>query len=117
VELVKCETSDLYVPASAEIVIEGRISTDPKTFQMEGPFGEYPGFYAGVRQPRPTIRVECITHRNDPIFRGGLSGNDPGRMVETTYWVEPIKAAVIWQALEDAGVPVYWVYGVPPLRI
>ncbi len=47
VELVKCETSDLWVPASAEIVIEGKISSDPQTFEMEGPFAEYPGYYGG----------------------------------------------------------------------
>ena len=52
VELVKCETSDLYVPASAEIVAEGWVSADPETFQMEGPFGEYPGFYGGLRRPK-----------------------------------------------------------------
>jgi len=43
VEVVKCETLDLSVPARAEIVVEGWISTDPKDFMMEGPFGEYPG--------------------------------------------------------------------------
>ena len=42
VELVKCETSDLLVPASAEIVLEGFVSADPKTFEPEGPFSEYP---------------------------------------------------------------------------
>ena len=104
VELVKCETSDLYVPASAEIIIEGRISPDPKTFQMEGPFGEYPGFYGGVRQPRPTIRVECITYRDDPIFRGGLCGTGPGKIIESGYWTSLFFSAIIWKALEDAGV-------------
>ncbi len=63
VELVKCETSDLYVPVSSEIIVEGRISSDPTTFELEGPFGEYTGFYGGARQPKPTIRVECITYR------------------------------------------------------
>src|SRR5262249_65868 len=47
VELVKCETSELLVPASAEIVLEGFISPDPKTHVPEGPFSEYPGYYAG----------------------------------------------------------------------
>jgi UbiD family decarboxylase len=105
VELVKCETSDLYVPASAEIVIEGRISSDPKTFQMEGPFGEYPGYFGGMRQPRPTIRVDCITYRNDPILRGGLCGSRPGSLIEVNRWVTPAKTAVIWRALESVGVP------------
>jgi len=115
VELVKCETSDLYVPATAEIVVEGRISPDPKTFQMEGPFGEYPGFYAGFGQPKPVIHVDCITHRNDPIFRGGIVGHSPGHASEGMYWVGPVHCAVIWRALELAGVPnVTGVWG-PPL--
>ncbi len=105
VELVKCETSDLYVPASAEIVVEGRISPDPKTFQMEGPFGEYTGFYAGMTQLRHTIRVECITYRDDPIFRGGITGMSPGRLAESSYWDTPAACAIAWRALENAGIP------------
>ncbi len=114
VELVKCEASDLYVPASAEIVIEGRISADPKTFQMEGEFGEYPGLYCSPRTLRPVIRVECITYRDDPIFRGGLVGTRPGRWSENTYWSTPVTAAIIWRALEDVGVPgITGVWGSP----
>ena len=52
VELVKCETSDLLVPASAEIVVEGYIDPDPSTFEMEGPFGEYPGYFGGDAGPK-----------------------------------------------------------------
>jgi UbiD family decarboxylase len=114
VELVKCETSDLYVPATAEIVVEGRISPDPKTFQMEGPFGEFPGFYAGTRQPKPVIHVDCITHRNDPIFRGGLSGMSPGHPNESMHWGVPVRAAVMWRSLEIAGLQnVTGVWGCP----
>lgn len=105
VELVKCETSDLYVPASAEIVIEGRVSPDPKTFQLEGPFGEYTGFHGGERRPKPVIRVECITHRDDPIYRGFAEGNSPGQRAELQYWAPPMSSAVIWRSLEQAGVP------------
>ena len=61
VELVKCETNDLLVPASAEIVLEGFVSPDPKSFEPEGPFSEYPGYYAGRKTPKHAIRVECIT--------------------------------------------------------
>lgn len=105
VELVKCETSDLYVPATAEIVVEGRMSADPKTFELEGPFGEYPGFYGGQTRPRPTIRVDCITYRNDPIFRGGLCGADPSGLIEVNHWLTPFKLAQIWESLEATGVP------------
>jgi len=104
VELIKCETSDLYVPATAEIVVEGRISPDPKTFQMEGPFGEFPGFYGGFRQPKPVIHVDCITHRNDPIFRGGLTGYSPGHSAEAMYWGVTVRAAIMWRSLELAGL-------------
>jgi len=92
------------VPATAEIVVEGRISPDPATFQMEGPFGEFPGFYAGIRQPKPVIRVECITHRSDPIFRGGLTGYSPGHTAEAMYWGATVRAAIIWRSLEQAGL-------------
>lgn len=114
VELVKCETSDLYVPASAEIVVEGWISPDTKTFQMEGPFGEYTGFFGGRYSPKHTIHVECITYQDNPIFNGGLTGNSPGRPGETNYWVVPWTAAVAWRYLEDAGIPgVLGVWGSP----
>src|SRR6476659_10449192 len=70
VELVKCAKVDLYVPASAEIVIEGYLGLDPKTYMMAGPYAEFTGYLAGDRSPKPTIRVTAITHRNNPILRG-----------------------------------------------
>ncbi|MBM4340467.1 MAG: UbiD family decarboxylase [Deltaproteobacteria bacterium] len=72
VELVKCETNDLEVPAYSEIVIEGEIP--PEERRTEGPFGEWTGHYGGKSSPRPVIHVQCVTHRNDPIFRGTLEG-------------------------------------------
>ena len=69
-ELVRCETVDLEVPATAEIVIEGFISDDPETWELEGPFGEFTGYVSDIPTPRPTMQVTCITHRSDPIFRG-----------------------------------------------
>jgi 4-hydroxy-3-polyprenylbenzoate decarboxylase len=72
VDLVKCETVDLEVPASAEVVIEGEIPADER--RMEGPFGEWMGHYGGRPAPRPVIHVHCITHRDNPIFRGALEG-------------------------------------------
>jgi UbiD family decarboxylase len=105
VELVQCRTSDLLVPASAEIVFEGRVSPDPETFEPEGPFGEYPGYYGGRRAPKHTIRVECITHRTDPILTGCLTGASPGRGSEVNAWTGATFSAVAWQCLEQAGVP------------
>lgn len=74
VEVVKCETSDLLVPASAEIIFEGELNTNMDTFTMEGPFGEYTGYYCTVPSKRPVITIKCITFRNDPILRGTLEG-------------------------------------------
>lgn len=105
VELVKCENSDLWVPASAEIVVEGKISDDPATFEMEGPFAEYTGYYGGEALPRPVIRVECITHRNDPIFRGGVEGAPPGHWSESNCWMTHSKCAVAWNYLESIEMP------------
>lgn len=82
VELVKCETSDLEVPASAEIVVEGLISPDPADYEDEGPFGEWFGYY-GWNRKRPVVQVECITHRDEPILRGQVEGTKPGVISES----------------------------------
>lgn len=67
VQLVKCETVDLEVPATAEIVIEGEMM--PYERRNEGPFGEYTGYRsAHFGSPKPVYRVKAITHRNDPIM-------------------------------------------------
>ncbi|MBQ9980020.1 MAG: UbiD family decarboxylase [Oscillospiraceae bacterium] len=71
-ELVKAETCDLMVPANAEIIIEGYI--EPHEVKMEGPFGEYTGYYGGREAPKPVIHVTCVTHRNDPILIGSQEG-------------------------------------------
>lgn len=66
IEVVKCETSDLLVPANAEMVIEGEIK--PYERLPEGPKIENFGFSVGPRQPFYAIRVHCITHRRNPII-------------------------------------------------
>jgi 4-hydroxy-3-polyprenylbenzoate decarboxylase len=66
IELVRCETSDLLVPADAEVVIEGEVR--PYERLPEGPKIENFGFSVGPRQPAYAMRVGCITHRNNPII-------------------------------------------------
>jgi 4-hydroxy-3-polyprenylbenzoate decarboxylase len=81
---------------------------------MEGPFGEFTGFYGGTRQPKPVIHVDCITHRNDPIYTGSVIGMSPGHPDETTYWNALVRSAVLWRSLEIAGVQgVTGVWGCP----
>ena len=104
VELVRCETVDLSVPATAEIVVEGHISPDPETFAPEGPFAEYPGFAGGQPSPKPVLRVSCITHRNDPILRGTLEGARPGFPSEDSILCAYAWSAIAWNMLEDFGV-------------
>lgn len=105
IELVRCETSNLLVPARAEIVIEGYISPDPATFLPEGPFGEYTGYYGGGRAPRHVIQVERITFRNDPIFLGVLEGHSPGHGWAHDGWIPFFFGAATWYYLEEANVP------------
>jgi UbiD family decarboxylase len=65
-ELVKCETSDVLVPAHAELVIEAEIL--PRARTAEGPFGEFTGYSLGERQ-REVVKVKAITHRRDAMFQ------------------------------------------------
>jgi 4-hydroxy-3-polyprenylbenzoate decarboxylase len=104
-ELVKCETSDLRVPAAAEIILEGFISPDPETYEMEGPFGEYTGYFGEVRSKRPTIQVECITYQKDPIFTGTRNETIPGVLAEGGTIASVSQAALAWNILESQGIP------------
>ena len=104
-KLVKCETNDLLVPAGAEIVFEGIVDPDPKTFENEGGFGEYTGHNSDVPTLRPVLKVECITHRNDPILRGTQEGNLPGSSNENSMMSSIQRAAIAWNILEQQGVP------------
>jgi 2,5-furandicarboxylate decarboxylase 1 len=63
--VARCMTSDIHVPASAEIVIEGRILHDVR--EAEGPFGEFPRYYS-AREQREVIAVDLVTHRRDPVY-------------------------------------------------
>jgi 4-hydroxy-3-polyprenylbenzoate decarboxylase len=104
VELVRCATVDLEVPASAEIVVEGYVHPDPETWRMEGPFAEYPGYAGGTPSPKPVLEVTCIAHRDDPILRGTLEGARPGFPSEDSTLCAYSWSAIAWNMLEDFGV-------------
>ncbi len=105
VDLVKCETNDLYVPASAEIVLEGMLGLEESSYQMEGPYAEFTGYFAGDRSPKPVIRVTAITHRNDPILRGTIEGCMPGSFSENAMISSIFRSSTAWNVLDRAGVP------------
>jgi 4-hydroxy-3-polyprenylbenzoate decarboxylase/2,5-furandicarboxylate decarboxylase 1 len=71
VEVVRCETIYVLVPATSEIVLEGEMVAGER--RLEGPFGEYPGYYSPAAE-RQVFRVKAITHRRDPIYLAGLTG-------------------------------------------
>src|SRR5258707_13147488 len=74
VELVKCETVDLEVPASAEIVLEGSVKVDE--LRTEGPFGDHTGFYS-LEDEYPVFHVPCIKHGKNPIYATTIVGKPP----------------------------------------
>ncbi len=74
VELVKCETVDVDVPADAEIIIEGYL--DPSEKRMEGPFGDHTGYYSLADQ-YPVFHVTCITMAKDPVYPSTIVGIPP----------------------------------------
>jgi len=88
VELVKCETIDLEVPANAEYVLEGYVNLDE--LRSEGPFGDHTGFYT-LPDEYPVFHVTCVTHRRDPIYATTIVGKPPmedaymGKAVERIF--------------------------------
>lgn len=74
VELVKCKTVDLEVPAHAEFVLEGYV--EPFERRIEGPFGDHTGFYSPAEE-YPVFHITCITRRKDAIYPATLVGKPP----------------------------------------
>ncbi len=74
VEMVKCETSDIEVPAQAEIVLEGYVNLGE--LRREGPFGDHTGFYS-LEDDYPVFHIECITHRKNPLYVTTIVGPPP----------------------------------------
>ena len=88
VEIVKCETVDLEVPAHAEIVLEGYVELGE--LRSEGPFGDHTGFYT-LTDDYPVFHLTCITHRRNPIYAATIVGKPPmedawlGKAVERIF--------------------------------
>jgi 4-hydroxy-3-polyprenylbenzoate decarboxylase len=88
VELVRCETVDLEVPATAEIVLEGYVELGE--LRTEGPFGDHTGFYT-MQDEYPVFHMTCITHRKNPIYAATVVGKPPmedawmGKAVERIF--------------------------------
>lgn len=74
VDMVRCQTVDLEVPANAEIVLEGYVDLAER--RREGPFGDHTGFYS-LADEYPVLHLTCITHRRDPIYATTIVGAPP----------------------------------------
>jgi 4-hydroxy-3-polyprenylbenzoate decarboxylase len=107
-EVVKCETVDLYVPAYSEIVIEGHVSiSDTKP---EGPFGEYTGFMTFASKEQPVFQVSAVTHRDNPI----LTAVCPGEPVDDHVCMSLSLAGDALNILRKSNIPVIMTF-IPPM--
>jgi 4-hydroxy-3-polyprenylbenzoate decarboxylase len=110
VELVKCETVDLEVPASSEIVLEGHVNLDE--LRTEGPFGDHTGFYS-LEDLYPVFHLSCITHRKNPIYSTTIVGKPPmedgwmGKAVERIFL--PLMKLTIPEIV-DINLPVEGIF-------
>lgn len=104
VEVVKGETVDLPIPATAEIVLEGEI--DPEALKDEGPFGEYTGYYSAFGapgpSPKPFAKIKCVTYRDNPIHWT----TTVGMPITDTHMIQSLnRTSTLWSQLEALGVP------------
>jgi 4-hydroxy-3-polyprenylbenzoate decarboxylase len=110
VELVKCETVDLEVPATAEIILEGHVNLEE--LRPEGPFGDHTGFYS-LEDLYPVFHLTCITHRKNPIYSTTIVGKPPmedgwmGKAVERIFL--PLMRLTIPEIV-DVNLPVEGVF-------
>jgi len=100
-EVIQAETSDLLVPAHAEIIIEGEIPMDDFV-EREGPFGEFAGYMGPIQKNSRYIKVKQITHRKNPIFQGTYEGKFYNESKVIRSYIKSVHAL---DYLKKAGIP------------
>jgi UbiD family decarboxylase len=100
VEVIKGPVTGLPIPANAEIVLEGFVRPDNE--RMEGPFGEWTGYYASDLRPEPVIDIKAIYHRNDPILLGCSPQRPPD---EICRYRAVVRSGLLRENIAKAGVP------------
>lgn len=100
VEVFEGEVTGLPLPADAEIILEG--FAFPQESLIEGPFGEWTGYYASASREEPVMQVQRIYHRNDPVIVGSPPTRPPD---EQSRYRAFLRSAVMLDQLEQAGVP------------
>lgn len=110
IPVVKGKTTNLLLPANAELIVEGIIK--PNSVKSEGPFGEFPGYYGRPEAGCPLVEVTAVHYRNNPILTNALMADYPSN--EQSGFFSIIRSARIWDDLEKLGVPgVQGVYAHP----
>jgi len=101
VELVKGDATSLYYPARAEIVVEGVIP--PNSQKLEGPFGEFTGYYGRPEDYAFLMQIKAVHHRDNPILTHALMADYPANEVALLYSIA--RSARVWNDLDRVGVP------------
>ncbi len=98
INLAKCKTVDLEVPADSEFVLEGTIT--PGEMLPDGPFGDHMGYYGGV-EDSPLIRFHCLTHRKKPIYLTTFSGRPPKEEAMMALVLNRIYTPILRQQVSE----------------
>lgn len=101
IPVVRGTTTDLLLPAHAELVIEGVIK--PNSVKAEGPFGEFPGYYGRPEAGCPLVEVTALHYRSEPILTNALMADYPSN--EQSGFFSIIRSARIWDDLDKLGIP------------
>ncbi|MAM68405.1 MAG: UbiD-type (de) carboxylyase-like protein [Rhodospirillaceae bacterium] len=100
VSVVKGKTTDLLIPANAEMVIEGVLK--PGAMKGEGPFGEFTGYYGRPEGDAPLIEITALHHRNQPIMTNALMADYPS--CEQSGFFAIIRSARVWNDFDKLGI-------------
>lgn len=110
IPVVRAQTSDLLLPANAELVVEGVI--EPNSVKTEGPFGEFPGYYGRPEAGCPLVDVTRVHYRTRPVLTNAIMADYPS--CEQSGFFAVIRSARIWDDLDKLGIPgVQGVYAHP----
>lgn len=103
--LIKCETIDLYVPANAEIVLEGELLAPEGWTHDEGPYGEFTGMYGGGLKQNPVFKVNCMTYRKNAIYQHATIGGKHPWYTDNMLQLPSVESDLFF-ALQKAGIDV-----------
>lgn len=110
IPVVRAQTSDLLLPANAELVVEGVIK--PDSVKTEGPFGEFPGYYGRPEAGCPLVDITRVHYRTQPVLTNAIMADYPS--CEQSGFFAVIRSARIWDDLDKLGIPgVQGVYAHP----